>query len=361
MSLFKYKYKAVLLCCLFTDGVREVFELKTTKMSFTTAPPSRFALALGDRDITSSILDVFFSGIVFGHAGILFIIRTRAAYYDTRLPAIMDTWGAEVLKSEANDLMIFGNERREKDPKIQAVNCADNHGEGLCCKTAIGFMEAFEYGKDKFSWFFVLDDDHYVHQENLVKSLASHDASEPMGLGIPLCGGCGPNDTPPGGFCGGGGYALSMAAVRKLMMPSTDAFFEDYMSHLGTGNHSDVTTACSLRRHNISVGSMKGLHGWQLKGNAVPNTILNGAYLEEIASTNPLPITFHYVSPAMIRAIHQQFVSPVFSKTAGSLLQDRESKYDEKVQCYISKVNAQRQALLSNPGNATMMQGPIVC
>jgi len=294
--------------------------------------------------------------------GILFIIRTRAAYYDIRLPAIMDTWGAEVLKSEANDLMIFGNERREKDPKIlQAANCADDHGEGLCCKTATGFISAFEYGKEKFSWFFVLDDDHYVHQENLMKSLARQDPSMPMGLGIVGCGGCGPHDTPPGGFCGGGGYALSMAAVQKLMMPSTDSFFEDYMSHLGTGNHSDVTSGCSLRRHNIPVGSMKGLHGWQLSGNAVPHSILNSAYLKEIASTNPLPIVFHYVSPDMIRAIHQQFASPVVSKTAGALLQDGESKYDEKVQCYISKVNAQRQALHSNPVNATMMQSSIVC
>ena len=305
---------------------------------------------------------------VFGHAGILFLIPTCAANRDTRLPAVMETWGAEVLKSEANDLMIFANERREKDPKVlQAANCADDHGVGLCCKTATSLMTAYKYGKDKFSWVFILDDDVYMHQDNVAKSLARHDASLPIGLGVVGCAGCQPNDLPteqniqPQCFCGGGGIALSMAAVQKLMMPSTDSFFEDYMSHLGIGSHSDITLCCQMRRLKIPIQHMKGLHAWELRGTTLPNTVLNSAYLEEIASTNPLPITFHYVSPDRIRAIHQQCASPVASKTAGTLLQDGESKYDEKVQCYISKVNARRQALHSNPVNATMMQSSIVC
>ena len=56
-------------------------------------------------------------------------------------------------------------------------------------------------------------------------ALSTFDASKPLAVGIPGCGGhlC----DKRGGFCGGGGFAFSWTAMEKLMTPNATAFQQD--------------------------------------------------------------------------------------------------------------------------------------
>ena len=106
--------------------------------------------------------------------------------YETKLKAVMETWGDEVLKSDKNDIIIMGDIKREKNPPVlEATGCENNHEKGICCKSAKSYAAAYEYGKGKFDWFFTTDDDVYLHQQNAEKVLALYDPAKPQGLGIP--------------------------------------------------------------------------------------------------------------------------------------------------------------------------------
>ena len=105
----------------------------------------------------------------------------------------METWGAEVLKSDRNDILIMGDIKREKDPPVlEATGCMNNHPRdgqqlnGISCKTAKSYVAAYEYGRGKFDWYFTLDDDVYLHQKNAETVLAQYDPAKLQGLGIPM-------------------------------------------------------------------------------------------------------------------------------------------------------------------------------
>ena len=87
------------------------------------------------------------------------------------------------------------------------------------------------------------------------------------------------------------------------------AFNKDFMSHLAGGHgeevYDDVTVGCLVQRHHIRYEHLKGLYGWKLNGDT--STIPNSEYKKSIRMRKPLPITFHYVDPKTIRAIHAEF------------------------------------------------------
>jgi hypothetical protein len=91
-----------------------------------------------------------------------------------------------------------------------------------------------------------------------------------------------------GGFCGGGGYFLSRAALQALN--GTRDFYDDRMSWPG-----DMTTSCLLYKHGVRMEHPLGqdMHA---------NRIRSADELKDTARTGFL--TLHYLQPADMRWVH---------------------------------------------------------
>ncbi|CAE7566208.1 unnamed protein product [Symbiodinium sp. CCMP2456] len=271
-----------------------------------------------------------------GH-GVLFVVRSSSQNYGFRVTSIFRTWGQDIASSPSDGLMVVGD-MAVQHPRIFAVpECGNDHSRALCCKTGYALQLAYRW-LDDFAWFFVLDDDTYVNIENLRQSLSTFSALEPQALGVL---GCGPGfcEDGQGGFCGGGGYALSKAALGVIMINSTSSFQLDLMSHLATEKdgmaYDDISArgcftvsfsfpgclrglrsamhllrgfqpfkgvACLLKRHRVRLRSLHGLYAF-----GSPRQWLDEAYEQAITARSPLPVSFHYVGPFLMEALHNRF------------------------------------------------------
>lgn len=276
---------------------------------------------------------------------ILYVVRTWHKNYETRLPSILKTWASPLDRSS---LLIVGDQEL-KDPVVHAANgCLSDHHVGLTCKTGHSLALAAEQIGDR-SWVFVIDDDVYVNTSNLEGLLKERDASALVALGIPGCGTphC---DDHQGGFCGGGGYALSRAALKALVDKPTATEFQNELLDMtkvyypGETPWDDITTTCLMKRRGITVERIDGLYGWRIPDNskAAPNGKLSTAYKNAIHSSSPLPLTFHYVSEQEMYTIQDQFMKPAPDKV--SLLQEVTPglTYAEQLRQHIEKENVRR-------------------
>ncbi|CAE7690039.1 unnamed protein product [Symbiodinium pilosum] len=204
----------------------------------------------------------------------------------------MNTWGGDMHELRADGLLIVGDEASpDHEPPIIGVSaCGNDHGKELCCRTGYALQEAAKQ-LEAYSWFFVLDDDVYVNVHNARQALLYRDPDDLIALGIPSCG---PEDAA--GFCGGAGYIISQASLRKIMARSGEAFQSDLMGNLVGGAYGlvwdDLSISGVLKRNGVHLEQLDGLYGWQLDNSQE----LEDGYASAIMATDPLPITFHYVT-----------------------------------------------------------------
>ena len=112
----------------------------------------------------------------------------------------------------ADGLLIVEDEASsDYEPPIIGVSaCGNDHGKELCCRTGYALEVAKQL--EAYLWFFVLDDDVYVNVHNAKQALLYRDPDDLIALGIPSCG-----LEDAAGFCGGAGYIISQASLRKIM------------------------------------------------------------------------------------------------------------------------------------------------
>ena len=98
---------------------------------------------------------------------------------------------------------------------------------------------------------------------------------------------------------------------------------------------ADISVSCALRRKDVPLLPMPGwgLYGWRIEGKKTLG-VLNEGYLKAIRQTKPRAITFHYVSPAEMRAIHEETHSN--RSNASSRLLKSEESYEEQLACYLA-------------------------
>ena len=290
--------------------------------------------------------------------GVLYVLRSHSKNYGTKVVATLDTWAKDVNNSGTDSLLMVGDKASENPPILPAKGCGNDHWQQLTCKTGVALQLAHEQlGLGNFSWIFVIDDDVYLHVANVHRVLSNFDPSKIIAVGIVGCGG---HLLPGGGFCGGGGYALSRPAMEKIMAQGEPAFQKDLMepSHLAKERNGqawdDISFSKLLRRHHIPMLQMKGLYGWRLEGAQRNKSSLNSAYIKAIHQTEPLPLTFHYVNPEQKREIHQEFqqMRSSFRPTPRRLtekgqLEALASEYDSQLACFIAN-ERWRRALSSD-------------
>lgn len=277
---------------------------------------------------------------------ILYVVRTWHKNYNTRLPSILQTWAAPLDRSS---LLLVGDQELQSPTVHAATGCGSDHHLGLTCKTGHSLALAAEMIGQK-PWAFVIDDDVYVNTSHLESLLQKHDSSKLVALGIPGCGTphC---DDHEGGFCGGGGYALSQAALKALIdRPKPEDFHNELQDmtkvfYPGETPWDDITTTCLMKRRGISIEKIDGLYGWRIPDGShpAPDGKLTQLYKAAIHSSNPTPLTFHYVSPEEMYTIHKQFTKGESGKV--SLLQEVNvaSSYAEQLQLFIEKDHLRRR------------------
>lgn len=236
---------------------------------------------------------------------ILYSIQTGEHLVE-RLSACLGTWASELDKDE---LQVVGRKARDAAEQGRAswhaaANCADNHDAGPC-KDAEALAEAFKTGA---SWVVLVGDDNYVVPRNFAKVLALMDASTPVVLGIKGCGNC-----SAGGLCGGGGQVFSHGALESFFGAGREAFLEEAAGEaLACGMWGDVANCRIAAKRNVVVNNLDGLHGWHEEGEKLTKSV---------SSTNPKPLTFHYVKPTEMGMLHHMFQE--MNKTVQALQVDR--------------------------------------
>lgn len=277
-------------------------------------------------------------------SNILYVIRTWHKNYDTRVPSIMKTWASTLDRSS---LLLVGDVDLQNPIVHAATGCSSDHHVGLTCKTGHSLALAADM-IGNHPWAFLIDDDVYVNTSHLENVLKKEDPSKLVAFGIPGCGTphC---DDHEGGFCGGGGYALSRAALKALVDKPTAREFHNELLDMtkvfypGETPWDDITTTCLMKRRGIEIKKMDGLYGWRLpdSSQAAPDGNLSPNYKGAIHSLNPAPLTFHYITPEEMYTIHSQFMKSEREKL--SLLSIGAS-YAEQVKQHIHQEHLRRRA-----------------
>jgi len=226
---------------------------------------------------------------------VLYMVKSYKGFYETKLRALLKTWGSMLSKSS---LLVLGDEDWPEYPISKASMCESDATEGLSCRVAYGVTLAAKH-PGNWSWLFVVDDDHYVWPVNVEKQLSKMDATKPVGAG---CYGCGAPQycDGHGGFCGGCGYALSRAAVMAVV-GSNATEFQAYHDKISRSKKSegreDMALSCALRERvpDLRVQQMLTMHGEE------PN-------LQTLRPDQDDTMTWHHITPEMMENIHHLIV-----------------------------------------------------
>jgi len=227
--------------------------------------------------------------------------------YAKQLAALEATWGAEVPPQQLIVVGVNGS-----DPGTiykPAPECEDGQANnpGISCKEATILSSGYELGAD---WVVVVGSDNYVFPRRFQARLAQEDEHKPQILAIWGCGDGKYCEDRKAGLCGGGGYAISRAALKRMIAgEGPEAFVKLSMETAETvgGYWSDQVTSCIARRHGVSEVSLTGLYGWKLcrsQTNFFDCGFDEDLYRQKIESTSPTALTFHYVTPEEMHRIH---------------------------------------------------------
>lgn len=228
--------------------------------------------------------------------------------YAQQMQAVIDTWANDVPPQK---LLVVGvNGTAPGVTYKQAPMCPDGHvtNPGISCKEATLLTTGYKLGAD---WVVVVGSDNYVFPRNFEERLAREDANKAQILAIWGCGGGAYCEDHKSGLCGGGGYAISRAALDKMVGDGKDAsrkFIQESMQTASTvgGYWSDQVTSCIARRRGVKEVDLTGLYGWKVcPRGAMVCAFDEAAYKDKITSTNPKTLTFHYIDPKDMRTIHK--------------------------------------------------------
>lgn len=212
--------------------------------------------------------------------------------YREKLASQVETWAAGPL--EERRFFAVAGKGAPASPAAGLIideSCPDDR-QGLVCKEERLIEEGYDRATD---WFVILGEDNYVDTERLERVLGSRTASTPVVLGIT---GCGKQTTSTchdvhelGGICGGGGYALSRAALEVLMADGRDALRREYKAYWG--HPGDMASSCAFREKGIPLEQLQGLMGNRVQKLDTFKHIVGGS-----------PLTLHYCTPNVMRWVH---------------------------------------------------------
>jgi len=228
--------------------------------------------------------------------------------YAEQMAAVADTWAKDVPPQK---LLVVGvNGTAPGVTYKKAPKCKDGHvtNTGISCKEATLLTTGYELGAD---WVVVVGSDNYVFPRHMEERLARENAADPQILAIFGCGAGEYCEDHKGGLCGGGGYAISRGALDKMVGQAPKAshnFIQESMDTAKSvcGYWSDQVTSCIARRRGVKEVQLEGLYAWQLCSPGVWACDFNPSiYRNKMLSSSPKALTFHYITPDVMRTIHK--------------------------------------------------------
>lgn len=281
--------------------------------------------------------------------------------YAEQLQAVEETWAKQVLPQR---LLVVGVNGSNPDITYkQAPLCQDEgRGAGISCKEATLLSTGYELGAD---WVVVLGSDNYVFPKRFDGLLEHTDKKIPQILAIYGCGEGKYCEDHKSGICGGGGYAISRAALDTMVGKGVGAaknFIHESMHEATTigGGWSDQVTSCIARRHGVKEVPVAGLYGWKLCEPGVMACPFNEAvYRQHALSDQPRALTFHYIEPQDMHRIHDIVLKSESddeetAKTANFVATSTyEYNYNTARDIYIRMVDKER-AVYDFPANETL-------
>jgi len=226
------------------------------------------------------------SSVVYG------VMTNARPEYRAKLQTQLETW-ASGLPAQRRFFAVAGRGAPDNEAAglIVEDRCPDDMS-GLACKEERLLEEGYARGA---AWFVILGEDNYVDTARLEETLAKRSAggSEPLVLGVIGCGKgidfCAEVDRD-GGLCGGGGYAISRAALEAVMAQGSGALRQEFGVRPLPG---DMATSCALRRRGVSLGALDGLLAFRHEKLAEFQGVLRQG-----------PLTLHYLTPDAMRWVH---------------------------------------------------------
>ncbi|CAK0865504.1 unnamed protein product [Prorocentrum cordatum] len=249
------------------------------------APDRRGLLQQARSHVVSSVSSRWAGRIVYG------VLTSSLAKYHEKLEAQLATWAARPA-GEGRFAAVGSNDLPEEwqvDGVVLKSNCGDGMDQ-ISCKEGAVVKETAARGA---AWAVILGDDNYVDTGKVEAFLGSKDPEELVAYGVVGCGKGTPycQDVPDfqarGGFCGGGGYFLSKAALQALA--GERSFYHDRMSWPG-----DMTTSCLLYKHGVRIENVQhGMYANPFDSEAkLDDTVRSGFW------------TLHYLQPSQMRWVH---------------------------------------------------------
>lgn len=219
---------------------------------------------------------------------VVYGIRTNTRNVETKLPAVLRTWASSLAKE---DLFIISTKSDEiaMGPEytfpVHGTKCADNRQLGLTCIEAHIHLYADQHA-GSFDWLVVIDEDVFVHTENVKLVLSKIRPSDAVVWAVPGCGGdvCNPVGA---GLCGGAGYAISGQNLRRVISDSS-TYVARLMKSRGADTYCDVAVGCMAESSGLRIQRLEGMYPWKLAERELK---------EALEGTEALPLTFHYTKP----------------------------------------------------------------
>lgn len=197
---------------------------------------------------------------------LLWVLRTFPGNYKSKLKHQAHTW-LKLLDPAQDRLLIASAYSSETVvPSIPNATwslpkgCEDNHGVGLCCQEARAIVFSTNLTYD---WAFFVDDDVYARPELVRQVIGTHAATHGnmAALGTTGCV-TGNFLNQIHGFCGGGGYALSRAAIEHMLAKPN--FEQRYHRHCKRTQFCDITTAALAVEAGVALMTSNAFHPWGL-------------------------------------------------------------------------------------------------
>jgi len=232
------------------------------------------------------------------------VMTTNSNISQAKVRAQIETWAARPIEQGRYFVTTgykAGPVQQLAPDVLHEVSCDDQYG-GVPCKEAHMLDVAFNRSAE---WVVRLDDDHYADTELIEKTLGSLKPEDRQGpVVLALAYGCGtgspaakeycPELAKVGGICGGGGYALNLAALSRFQSVGWHQMLKEYQALKNKLTYGDMVTSCVMLRRGMKLGHMNG-------GSAANGAVTIQNW-EDIVKNKVL--TYHHVTADLMRWIH---------------------------------------------------------